>query len=114
MAKKDDVKKETVKPKIEIIRPEMPEKKVIKENDTGKKSISAKPVEVTNLYQLAAEMERTIQQLTVEYAEAEESGHKDVGGVMKPTDKQLFIKARVDAAEKRIKELMEEIKAGSK
>jgi len=88
--------------KIEIIQPKMPEKRGKAEAGAKKRgAVSGKDSKVENLYQAYAEVERTIQSLSRDYVEADESGHMNVGGTMKPTDKQLLIREQLAMAKER-------------
>ncbi len=82
-----------------------------KESLTQKKSSKSsavnktdKPVE--NPYQMLAKIEETIQELTRQLAESEDSKHFGVRGMPKLTAKQQMIKQQLEFANKRAEQLM--------
>ena len=64
-----------------------------------KATATAKPAE--NLYQVLAEIERTIQQLSSVYATTESSQHIGAGGQLKLTPQQETIKQQLADAQAR-------------
>ncbi len=99
--------KKVKNPKIEVIRPKV-QKAVEKESKNV--SVSAKKdTKVENVYQAYGEAERTIQELTRLYVEAEDSRHYGVSGTMKPTQKQMVIQMQLDKANERAKEILKKL-----
>jgi len=100
--------KKIKEPKIDVIRPSMPKKEeerpVKKSTATAKKDVKAE-----NIYQAYAEAERTIQELSRLYVEAEDSRHYGLGGTMKPTEKQMMLNKQLEEANKRANELMKKM-----
>lgn len=100
--------------KTEIITPKMPKhEKTANKNSTPKKSSTLdkprKPVE--DIYQLLAEVQKTIEGLTLIYGELPDSKHYGVGGTMKPTLKQQVISEQLlqaEARDRRIEKLIED------
>jgi hypothetical protein len=95
-------------PKIEIVRPTMGKKEV---GSQAKKNVAVvkRDAKAENIYQAYVEIERTIQELTKSYVEAEDSKHYGVSGTMKPTQKQMVIQAQLDKANERAKELIKKL-----
>ena len=79
----------------------MATKKPVKQ--TTKRSVvvhkSSKPA--TDLYQVLAKIEESIQELTRMFVEAEDSTHKGVRGVARLTTSQQFVQKQLDLAQKR-------------
>ena len=61
---------------------------------------------VENLYQLIAQVEEHVAELTRMYSELPDSKHKSVGGMMKPTLKQEIIAEQIKKAEVRLNKLI--------
>lgn len=66
-------------------------------------------IQKDNLCQILGEIERTIQELSRQYADLSDSNHFGIGGIMKPTVKQDVIKQQLDEANKRADRLLKAI-----
>ena len=101
MAEKKTAKTQAIQPKIS---------KRIKEEPVAKTKRSVivhkKEERIENLYQALGEVERTIQELSRIYIELPESGHRGVGGEMKPTGKQKMIQKQLEQAQARADRLI--------
>lgn len=112
--KQTTIASKTPKIKTEIIIPKMPkrEKTTDRTSSSGKTAASdkaRKPVE--DIYQLLAETQKTIEELTRIYGELPDSERYGVGGTMRPTLKQQVISEQLFQAEtraKRIEKLIED------
>ena len=85
----------------------MPAKK--KAASTTKRSVVVhkKDIDVNNIYQMLNVVENNIQELTRMYSELPDSNHRDVGGRMKPTTKQMEIAKQIKRAQARAERLMQ-------
>lgn len=97
------------KGKFETIQPEMPKKEKKESTAKAKRSeiVYKKQERIENLYHALGEAERTIQELSRIYTELPESGHRGVGGEMKPTEKQKMIRSQIGRAQGRADRLIE-------
>ena len=68
--------------------------------------VHKKDEKVTNLYQLIAQQQEYLTELTRMYGELPSSKHKGVRGTMKPTLKQENVAKQIEKAEKRLDTLM--------
>ncbi|MDP8263038.1 MAG: hypothetical protein P9M13_07025 [Candidatus Ancaeobacter aquaticus] len=68
--------------------------------------VHKKDIKVDNIFQLLSVVENNIQELNRMYAELPGSNHRDVGGRMKPTTKQIEIAKQIKSAQARADRLM--------
>ena len=68
--------------------------------------IHKKDVNVDNIYQMLNVVENNIQELTRMFSELPDSNHRDVGGRMKLTTKQMEISKQIKSAQARADRLM--------
>jgi len=75
---------------------------------TTKRSVVVhkKDISVDNIYQMLNVVENNIQELTRMFSELPDSNHRDVGGRMKLTTKQMEISKQIKSAQARADRLM--------
>ena len=69
--------------------------------------VHKKDINVDNIYQMLNVVENNIQELTRMFSELPGSNHRDVGGRMKPTTKQIEIAKQIKRAQARADRLMQ-------
>jgi len=84
----------------------MPSKKTQPPKTKRTVVVHKKDINVDNIFQLLSVIENNIQELTRIYSELPDSNHRDVGGRMKPTTKQMEIAKQIKRAQARADKLM--------